>query len=81
MGPAVLGVIQRYRALSNQNSSWSFTNAEFARFVPSIECRFRVSRLVTCFPNDRHEQHLISYVMANLIGVKDDPRLAGERLI
>jgi glycosyltransferase involved in cell wall biosynthesis len=65
-------------AFYNENSFWYFTDADFARFVPTIECRFQVSRLVTYFPNEWHEQHLISYVMANLIAVKDGPRLAGE---
>jgi SAM-dependent methyltransferase len=65
----------------NENSFWYFTDLNLARFVPAIECRFQVSRLVTYFPNEWHEQHLISYVMANLVAVKDGPRLAGELLI
>ena len=40
-------------------------------------CRFQVSRLVTYFPSDWHEQHKISYVCANLIAVKDGPRQGG----
>ena len=31
-------------AFYNENSFWYFTDADFARFVPSIECRFQVSR-------------------------------------
>jgi glycosyltransferase involved in cell wall biosynthesis len=68
-------------AYYNQNSFWYFTEAQFADFVPPIECRFQTSRLVTYFPNEWHEQHHISYVLANLIAVKDGPRMAGELLI
>ena len=65
-------------AFYNENSFWYFTDANFANFVPQIQCRFQSSRLVTYFPNDWHQQHNISYVSANLVAVKDGPRIAGE---
>lgn len=68
-------------AFYNENSFWYFTEAEFARFVPEIKCRFQSSRVVTYFPTPWHEQHQISYVAANLIAVKDGPRQGGLLLI
>jgi SAM-dependent methyltransferase len=68
-------------AFYNENSFWYFTDREFARFVPEITCRFQVSRLVTYYPSPWHEQHLIPYVAANLIAVKDGPRNGGLLLI
>lgn len=65
----------------NENSFWYFTNRQYASFVPEIDCRFQVSRLVTFFPDDWHEEHQIAYVNANLVAVKDGPRIAGELLI
>lgn len=64
-------------AYYNENSFWYFTDANFARFVPQIECRFQISRLVTYFPDGWHEQHNIPYVCANLIAVKEGPRQGG----
>jgi len=61
----------------NENSFWYFTNSAYARFVPEIECRFQVSRLVTYFPSPWHEMHKISYVAANLIALKNDVRNGG----
>ncbi len=51
------------------------------RFVPQITCRFQVSRLVTYFPTEWHEQHRISYVCANLIAIKEGPRQGGFLLV
>lgn len=68
-------------AFYNENSFWYFTDRDYAGFVPQIKCRFQVSRLVTYFPSDWHEQHHISYVCANLIAVKEGPRQGGFLLI
>jgi len=62
----------------NENSFWYFTNEFYAKFVPSIECKFQVSRLLTYFPTEWHAAHNISYVRANLVALKDGPRIAGE---
>jgi SAM-dependent methyltransferase len=61
----------------NENSFWYFTDRDYAKFAPELKCRFQVSRLVTYFPTEWHEQHKISYVCANLIAVKDGPRQGG----
>jgi glycosyltransferase involved in cell wall biosynthesis len=68
-------------AYYNENSFWYFTQRDYAKFVPAITCRFQVSRLVTYFPSEWHEQNKISYVCANLIAVKDGPRQGGFLLI
>jgi glycosyltransferase involved in cell wall biosynthesis len=64
-------------AYYNENSFWYFTDRNYANFVPQIQTRFQVSRLVTFFPNDWHQQHNIPYVNANLIAIKDGPRQGG----
>ncbi len=68
-------------AYYNENSFWYFTQADYARFVPEIKCRFQASRLVTYFPCEWHEQNRISYVCANLIALKDGPRQGGLLLV
>jgi glycosyltransferase involved in cell wall biosynthesis len=68
-------------AYYNENSFWYFTDKNYARFVPAITCRFQVSRLVTFFPDEWHQQHNIPYVCANLIAIKDGPRQGGFLLI
>jgi glycosyltransferase involved in cell wall biosynthesis len=68
-------------AYYNENSFWYFTDRSYARFVPQIECRFQVSRLVTYFPGNWHREHDIPYVSANLIAIKEGPRQGGYLLI
>lgn len=68
-------------AYYNQNSFWYFTNREYAAYVPSISCRFQVSRLITYFPTESHRNNDISYVAANLIAIKDASRNGGLLLI
>ena len=65
----------------NENSFWYFTRRSYSNFVPELKCRFQSSRLLTFYPDEWHEQNLIAYVNANLVAVKDGPRLAGELLI
>lgn len=67
-------------AFYNENSFWYFTNEFYAKFVPEIQCKFQVSRLLTYFPSDLHRVHNIPYVRANLVAVKNGPRIAGELL-
>jgi O-antigen biosynthesis protein len=68
-------------AFYNENSFWYYTDRDYARFAPDLTCRFQVSRLVTYFPSEWHEQHKISYVCANLMAVKEGPRQGGLLLI
>ncbi len=62
----------------NENSFWYYTDNKYAMFAPDVMCRFQVSRLVTFFPSEWHEQNNISYVSANLIAVKQGPRQGGQ---
>jgi glycosyltransferase involved in cell wall biosynthesis len=68
-------------AFYNENSFWYWTDRDYASFVPHINCRFQVSRLVTYFPSEWCEQHKISYVCANLIAIKEGPRQGGLLLL
>lgn len=61
----------------NENSWWYYTDANLSKYVPEIECRFQVSRMITHYPSAWHEEHKICYVTANLVAVKDGPRLPG----
>lgn len=69
-------------AFYNENSFWYYTERQYRNFVPEIKAAFQVSRLVTYFPTEWHEQHRIPYVTANLIALKDaTPRNGGRLLI
>lgn len=61
----------------NENSFWYVTDRDHFRDLPSITCRFQVSRLVTYFPTEFHRANDISYVAANLVAIKDDVRNGG----
>jgi glycosyltransferase involved in cell wall biosynthesis len=67
-------------AFYNENSFWYYTEREYRNFVPQIKAAFQVSRLVTYFPTEWHEQHRIPYVTANLIALKDSTPRNGGRL-
>ncbi|MFG2985722.1 glycosyltransferase [Streptomyces sp. NPDC048258] len=65
-------------AFYNENSFWYYTDNQYRAFVPEIEARFQKSRLVTYYPTDWHSKNNISYVVANLIAMKEDaPRCGG----
>ena len=61
----------------NENSFWYYTSAQFAKYVPEIQCKFQISRIETMYPTPWHEQHQINYVLANLVAIKHGPRIAG----
>ncbi|MEN1887624.1 glycosyltransferase [Streptomyces mirabilis] len=66
----------------NENSFWYYTDDQYRTFVPEIEARFQSSRLVTYFPTEWHSQKDISYVVANLIAMKEGtPRCGGPLLV
>ncbi|KUJ36356.1 glycosyltransferase [Streptomyces sp. MI02-2A] len=58
-------------AFYNENSFWYYTDNQYRAFVPEIEARFQSSRLVTYFPTEWHSANNISYVVANLIAMKE----------
>lgn len=65
----------------NENSFWYYTDNQFRAFVPEIEARFQQSRLVTYFPTDWHSRNDISYVVANLIAMKEGAERCGGPLL
>ena len=58
-------------AFYNENSFWYYTEANYRNFVPEVQARFQVSRVVTSYPSEWHAAHDISYVTANLIALKE----------
>ncbi|WP_326606892.1 glycosyltransferase [Streptomyces sp. NBC_01799] len=68
-------------AFYNENSFWYYTDNQYRAFVPEIEARFQNSRLVTYYPTDWHSRNNISYVVANLIAVKDGAARCGGPLL
>ncbi|GFH36413.1 glycosyltransferase [Streptomyces pacificus] len=67
-------------AFYNENSFWYYTDNQYRAFVPEIEARFQNSRLVTYFPTDWHSKNDISYVVANLIAMKEGAARCGGPL-
>ncbi|MFJ3333896.1 glycosyltransferase [Streptomyces sp. NPDC086766] len=68
-------------ACYNENSFWYYTDDRYRAFVPDLEARFQSSRLVTYFPSEWHSKNDISYVVANLIAMKDGAARCGGRLL
>jgi len=68
-------------AYYNENSFWYYTDDQYRTFVPDLEARFQSSRLVTYFPSEWHSQNDISYVVANLIAMKDGAARCGGKLL
>ncbi|CAM5493578.1 hypothetical protein SALBM311S_11416 [Streptomyces alboniger] len=68
-------------AYYNENSFWYYTDNQYRAFVPDLEARFQSSRLTTCFPSDWHSENNISYVIANLIAMKDGSERCGGPLL
>lgn len=60
----------------NENSWWYYTQAAQAKYVPSIKARFQAARLFTWSPSAWHEEHLIAYVVADMVAMKGQ-RVAG----
>jgi glycosyltransferase involved in cell wall biosynthesis len=58
-------------AYYNENSFWYYTEATYRNYVPEITAKFQTSRMYTACPTEWHAQHNISYVVANLIAVKE----------
>jgi len=67
-------------AFYNENSFWYLTRANLHSSVPDLRARLQLSHLRTYFPSPWHETVRIPYVQANLLAVKDGPRLGGPLL-
>lgn len=68
-------------AFWNELSFRYYTDAAYQKYVPRIETRFQVSRLVTYMPTTWHEENNLPYVCCNLIAIKDGPRQGGRLLV
>lgn len=55
----------------NENTLWYFTKKQYADFVPEIKCRFQALRNTTYFPSEFHKKNDISYVIAELVAIKE----------
>jgi hypothetical protein len=64
-------------AFYNENSFWYLTQARFKNSLPTLDARLQVSHLRTYFPTPWEREMNIPYVEANLLAVKDGPRLGG----
>lgn len=64
----------------SSNNFWYYTDKNFAKYVPDIECRFQAVRLSNGYPSDWHKEHLIPYVWADLMALKGQ-RVPGRQLI
>ena len=64
----------------NENSFWYYTNREYAKYVPEIQCRFQGVRVWTASPSEFHKAHNIPYVFADLVALKGQ-RAPGPCLI
>jgi glycosyltransferase involved in cell wall biosynthesis len=67
-------------AFYNENSFWYLTQSQLRSSIPTLDARFQVSRIRTYHPTAWHEQVQVPYVQANLMAVKDGPRLGGPLL-
>lgn len=68
-------------AYYNENSFWYYTDNKYRAFVPDLDAQFQMSRLVTYFPTEWHAQNDISYVVANLIAMKEGTARCGGPLL
>jgi hypothetical protein len=60
----------------NARSFRYYTNAAYRKFVPAIDARFQVLRVA-----DVKGWEDLPYVSAQLMAIKDGPRIHGELLI
>jgi hypothetical protein len=67
-------------AFYNENSFWYLTQSGLHASLPALRARLQVSHIRTYHPTPWHETVQIPYVQANLIAVKDGPRLGGPLL-
>ncbi len=66
----------------NEQSFWYYVNKEYAKYISNTKYRFQTDILRTVFPSDFHKQHNISYVVADLIALKEGGfRIPGFQLI
>ncbi|MGR6972396.1 glycosyltransferase [Streptomyces cynarae] len=65
----------------NEESFSYYTDNQYRSSVPEIEAKFQSSRLVTYYPTEWHSKNDISYVVANLIAMKEGAERCGGLLL
>ena len=74
-----------HKAFWSSNSWWYYTDREFSKYLtPGLYTgRFQMVRVANFYPSQWHRTHLIPYVLADLIALKDDDKqyFAGQKKI
>lgn len=70
-----------HRSFWSSNNFWYYTDANFAKYVPELKCRFQTVQVFTHYPSKWHEFHHIPYVQWDGMCVKGDVRVPGRMLI
>lgn len=55
----------------NSNSFWYYTNRNYAKYVPSINCRFQQVRILNHTPTKFHKDNFIIYTKSHLVAHKN----------
>jgi len=55
----------------NSNSFWYYTDKKYAKYVPTIKCRFQVQRILNYNPTKFHKQNYICYTRTHLTAIKN----------
>jgi len=69
------------RSYWNQNSFWYWTRRDQARYSRNDLVRFQEADLYTYYPTAWHEENKISYVVANLVALKEGYHGPGVKFI
>lgn len=67
-------------AFYNENSFWYLTQTRLQRSIPELRARLQMSHIRSFYPTEWDRENAIVYVQANLLAVKDGPRLGGALL-
>lgn len=70
-----------HKSYWNELSFWYWTRRAQANYIRNTQVRFQEVKLGTYFPSEWHKTNNISYVMANLIALKDGYEGPGEKRI
>lgn len=67
----------------SENNSLYYTDRNYAKYVPEIQCRFQTVRSGTWYPSEWHRKNFVPYVYWDAMSLKDDDKtyLAGPRNI
>ena len=69
-----------YVAFYNENSFWYLTQAARRASIPDLTARLQIGYIATAYPTEFDRETQVSVVEANLLAIKDGPRLGGPLL-